>query len=170
MSSVMVIYASKHGSTREIAEAITEELRAAGLTADCLEAGHVRDLDADAVVLGSAVYMGRWRHEAKRLLHKHERELAGMPFWVFSSGPVGDPAEEKDDDTWLEPRRLMEHAEKLGVREHVVFGGSLSAEPHGFIETSMAKGIPAEFQDRRDWEQIRAWARAIAAQLGAPVA
>lgn len=172
MARVKVIYASKHGSTREIAEAITEELRAAGQAATCVPAGEVYGLgDCDAVVLGSAVYMGRWRHEAKQVLRRHGPALAAMPFWVFSSGPVGDPAAEQDDgDRWLEPRRVMARAEELGVREHVVFGGTISADPHGFIERGMTRNTPEEFRDRRDWEQIRAWARSIASELGAAMA
>lgn len=171
MPRVKVIYATKHGSTREIAEAITDELRAAGQAAACVPAGEVYGLgDCDAVVLGSAVYMGRWRREAKHVLRRHGPALAAMPFWVFSSGPVGDPAEEDEgDNRWLEPRRVMERAEELGVREHVVFGGVISKEPHGFIERGMARDTPEEFQDRRDWEQIRAWARNIAEELGVPV-
>ncbi|MBJ7521392.1 MAG: flavodoxin domain-containing protein [Solirubrobacteraceae bacterium] len=171
MARVKVIYASKHGSTREIAEAITDELRAAGQAATCVPAGEVHGLgDCDAVVLGSAVYMGRWRHEAKHVLRRHGPALEAMPFWVFSSGPVGDPAEEQEGaEKWLEPRRVIERAEELGVREHVVFGGSVSRDPHGFVERSMARNTPEEFQDRRDWEQIRAWARNIAAELGALV-
>ncbi len=171
MARVKVIYASKHGSTREIAEAITDELRAAGQAATCVRAGEVHGLgDCDAVVLGSAVYMGRWRHEAKHVLRRHGPALEAMPFWVFSSGPVGDPAEEQEGaEKWLEPRRVIERAEELGVREHVVFGGSVSKDPHGFVERSMARNTPEEFQDRRDWEQIRAWARSIAAELGALV-
>ena len=75
----------------------------------------------DAVVLGSAVYMRRWRREARRFLHHHARELAERPLWVFSSGPVGDPA--KDNPAWLEPGRTIAEAERLGARDHVVFGG-----------------------------------------------
>jgi len=83
-----VAYASKHGSTAEIAEAIGDELRAAGRTVDVRDAGEVTDLAGyDAVVLGSATYMRRWRREARRFLRHHASALADCPFWVFSSGP-----------------------------------------------------------------------------------
>lgn len=155
---MLVAYASKHGSTAEIAEAVADELRKAGLAVDCAPAGDVRSLEGfDAVVIGSAVYMRRWRGAAKHFLRRHRNALAAMPFWVFSSGPVGDPAE--DDPKWLEPPRLMERAEELGVREHVVFGGRLSPEHR------MARTMPPEFRDRRDWDEIRAWAGRIAASL-----
>lgn len=156
MTSVLVAYGSKHGSTAEIAAAIAETLRESGLRADCLQAGSVDSLEGyDAVVVGSAVYMRRWRREARRFLHHHARALSERPLWVFSSGPVGDPA--KDNPAWLEPRRTIAEAERLGARAHVVFGG-----------LSEASSIPAEFRDRRDWDEIRAWARGIAAEL--PVA
>ncbi len=165
MSRVLVVYASKHGSTAEIAEAVAGEIRTAGHEVDCLEASSTHGVEGyDAVVIGSAVYIKRWRGDAKHFLRKHSKELAGMPFWVFSSGPTGDPAD--DDPEWTEPPRLMRKAEELGVRDHVVFGGRVPPEGGGIAGRGMRSGIPAEFQDRRDWDQIRAWARGVAAELG----
>ena len=165
MSRVLVAYASKHGSTAEIAEAVAGEIRAGGHEVDCLEAGSTHSIEGyDAVVIGSAVYIKRWRGDAKHFLRKHADELAGMPFWVFSSGPTGDPAD--DDPEWVEPPRIMRKAEELGVREHVVFGGRVPPEGGGIPGKGMRNSVPPEFQDRRDWDEIRAWARGIAAELG----
>jgi menaquinone-dependent protoporphyrinogen oxidase len=167
MANVLVAYASKHGATAEIAEAIATTLREAGLDADCREAGGVEELDGyDAVVLGSAVYIGRWRREAKWFLRRHGSTLATHPLWVFSSGPVGEDSEEKDS-SWVEPPRIVKRVEKLGARQHVVFGGQLPEEPHGFIERAMVEGTPAELRDRREWDEIRSWATEIATELGA---
>ena len=124
MSRVLVGYGSKHGATAEIAEAVADELRQTGHEVDCLPAEKVTGVDAyDAAVIGSAVYMKRWRPEARRLLKRHAKALADRPFWVFSSGPFG----EKPDPSWSEPTRTIELAERLGVRDHVVFGGRLPA-------------------------------------------
>lgn len=164
--TVLVAYASKRGSTAEIAEAIAAELRAAGLDADCREADDVAALDPyDAVVLGSAVYMRRWQGDARHFLRHHRKQLAQRPLWIFSSGPTGDPA--RDDPHWNEPPKVARQAEELGARDHVIFGGSMPAEPHGFVERSMVEGTPPEWRDRRDWDEIRRWARGIAAELGA---
>jgi menaquinone-dependent protoporphyrinogen oxidase len=165
MTHVLVAYASKRGSTAEIAQAIGEVLREAGLEVDCRAAGEVTGVDSyDGVVLGSAVYMKRWQGDAKHFLRKHAHELSERPFWVFSSGPVGDP-EGSPDPKWLEPPRTIERAEQLGVREHVVFGGRMPAEPRGPIERAMVKNTDAQFRDMRDWDEIRSWARRIASEL-----
>lgn len=161
--NVLVAYASKHGSTAEIAAAVAAEIREHGHGADCVEARAVDDLGGyDAVILGSAVYMRRWQGDARHFLRAHGKALAGLPFWVFSSGPTGDPAE--DDAAWQEPKRTIARAEKLGARDHVVFGGRISPEG-GRMERAMAAGTAEEFRDRRDWEQIRGWAAAVAAEL-----
>ena len=161
---VLVAYASKRGSTTEIAETVAATLRREGLKV-CLEpAGEVQSLEGyDSVVLGSAVYMKRWRGDARHFLKKHRKALRQVPFWVFSSGPVGDPAD--DDPAWVEPPKLAEKVEDMGGRGHVVFGGCLPSDPEGFMERAMVEGTPKEYRDRRDWAEIREWAKEIAAAL-----
>jgi menaquinone-dependent protoporphyrinogen oxidase len=162
--NVLVAFASKRGSTTEIAETVAATLRREGLKV-CLEpAGDVGSLERfDAVVLGSAVYMKRWRGDARHFLKKHRKALRQMPFWVFSSGPVGDPA--RDNPEWAEPPKLAEKVEDLGGKGHVVFGGCMPVEPRGATERAMVDGIPKEFRDRRDWDEIRAWAKQVASDL-----
>ena len=162
MTCVLVAYATKHGSTAEIAQAITEELTRQGIDADCRRADEVKRLDGyDAVVLGSAVYMKRWQPDARKLLRKHAGELAERPFWIFSSGPFG----EHPDLSWSEPPHVVAKAERLGVRDHVIFGGRLPVDPSGFMERALVRDTPPEYADRRDWTDIRAWATGIAATL-----
>ncbi len=165
MTHVLVAYASKRGSTAEIGEAIADILRQSGLDVDCKSAEQVRGLDSyGAVVLGSAVYMKRWRGDAKHFLRRYGEELSRLPFWVFSSGPVGDPAK-TPDPSWLEPPRIIDRAQQLGVRDHVVFGGRVPAKPRGPIERSMVENTPPQYRDRRDWDEIRSWGSHIASEL-----
>ncbi|HYI19121.1 MAG TPA: flavodoxin domain-containing protein [Solirubrobacteraceae bacterium] len=162
MTRVLVAYASKHGSTAEIAQAISEELTRQGLEVDCRRADEVKHLDGyDAVVLGSAVYMKRWQADARKLLRRHADELAKRPFWIFSSGPFG----KEPDLSWSEPPRVVEKAQQLGVRDHVIFGGRLPVEPSGFMERALVRDTPPEYADLRHWSEIRAWASRIAASL-----
>lgn len=162
--TVLVAYASKRGSTAEIAETVAATLRREGLRVCLKPVEDVESLEQfDAVVLGSAVYMKRWRGDARHFLKKHRKGLRQLSFWVFSSGPVGDPAEDKPE--WTEPPKLAEKIEALGGREHVVFGGCVPAEPQGMVERAMVAGTPREYRDRRDWNEIRAWAKQVAAAL-----
>ncbi len=161
---VLVAYASKRGSTEEIAEAISRTLRREDLSVECKPAVEVESLEPyDAVVLGSAVYMKRWRGDARHFLRRHRKELAQIPFWVFSTGPAGDPAE--DNPAWMEPPRIVDKVEKLGGRGHIVFGGRLPTDPRGPIEKAMVENAPAEYRDRRDWDEIKRWAIAIVSEL-----
>jgi menaquinone-dependent protoporphyrinogen oxidase len=158
VSRVLVAYASKHGATAEIAHVVAEELREAGSAVDCRRADEVDGLEGyDAVVIGSAVYMKRWRPEARRLLKRNRKALRQRPFWIFSSGPCGD----KPDPAWSEPPGIVKRAEQLGVREHVVFGGRLPLEPSNLVESAMVRSSPPDARDLRDWDAIRAWARTI---------
>jgi len=164
--TVLVAYASKRGSTAEIAETVAATLRREGLGV-CLE--RVEDVESlepyAAVVIGSAVYMKRWRGDARHFLKKHRKDLRQMPFWVFSSGPVGDPANDNPD--WNEPPKIAAKVEELGGKGHVVFGGRLPAEPHGFMEKAMVEGTPREYRDRRDWAEVRQWSKQVAEELAA---
>ena len=152
MSNVLVAYASKHGATEEIAEAIADELRRAGHSVDCVSADRVTGLASyDAAVIGSAVYMAR-----------------GRPLWLFSSGPCGQA-----EPSWASPPGIEKRARRLGAREHVVFGGRVPLEPANFVERSIAKKSAPEHRDLRDWDRIRAWAASMAPELsgsGDPVA
>ncbi len=88
---VLVTYGTKHGATAEIAERIAQVLRQAGLHTDVLPTDRVSNLRSyKAVVLGSAVYVGLWRKKASKFLKTNEEALAGLPVWLFSSGPTGE--------------------------------------------------------------------------------
>ena len=167
---VLVAYGSKYGATAEIAEAIGMALSVAGLEVDVERARRVRSLvPYRAVVVGSAVYAARWRSDALRLLRRPE--LRELDVWLFSSGPVG---EDKGDPEQLErltkPQRVQEIAASIGAHEQVVFGGMV-ADDAGFVRKKIARKIPPELRDRRDWREIEAWAQSIAAVLSSrPVA
>jgi len=95
---VLVCAASKYGATSEIAQAVADVLAGRGCQVTVLppeKAGAVEEYDA--VVLGSAVYMGRWLKPARELTARSAAALATRPVWLFSSGPVGEPAMPADN-------------------------------------------------------------------------
>jgi menaquinone-dependent protoporphyrinogen oxidase len=162
-SQVLVTYATKYGATAEIAEKIGQVLHQAGLQTDVLPAGRVSDLTPyQAVVLGSAVYIGRWRKEAVKFLQANEKILAEREVWLFSSGPTGqgDPVELLQD--WRFPGSLQPIADRIRPRDIAVFHGNVDLKKLNFIEKWMLKNVKAPTGDFRDWEAITAWATAIA--------
>ena len=163
---VLVTYGTKYGATAEIAEKIGQVLRQAGLQADILPADRAGDPSAyQAVVLGSGVYIGRWRKEAVKFVQQNEDVLASKPVWLFSSGPTGkgDPVELVQG--WRFPGSLQASIDKIQPRDIAVFHGAVDLERLNFIEKWMLKNVKSPAGDFRDWQAIAAWAETIAAEL-----
>jgi menaquinone-dependent protoporphyrinogen oxidase len=154
---VLVAYATRMGSTASIAAAIGSELRHAGCEVDVRELGAVQAVTPyDAVVLGSAIYQRRWLPEAVRFLRRHERQLSTRPVWLFHSGPLG-AARSQDQPVPPDVARLVRPIQGPAVK---TLAGELQAEAvthHPDLERLVG--------DSRDWQQIHAWSREIAARL-----
>src|SRR4051794_15546773 len=119
---VLVAVASKHGSTREIASAIVEELHASKIEADLQDVSEGSSIRGyDAVILGSAIYMGEWLPEARSFPEHHRTALSKLPVWLFSSGPVGPDDPLPHDDLKALPTSIA----KLHPRDYRVFVGKL---------------------------------------------
>ncbi len=163
---VLVAYATKYGATAEIAERIGQVLREAGLRADVLPADRVSDLTPyQAVVLGSAVYAGRWRKEAAAFLAANENRLAEQPVWLFSSGPTGEGDAVQLLKGWRFPDAQQPIADRIQPRDIAVFHGAVDVGKLNFIEKRMLKTVKAPIGDFRDWDAITSWAAAIADAL-----
>jgi menaquinone-dependent protoporphyrinogen oxidase len=162
--TVLVAVASKYGATRGIADAIGRGLGQRGVDARVQDVEAVGTLDGvDAVVLGSAVYAGRWLQSARHFVEENAAELASRPTWVFSSGPIGSPPKP-------EPREAVqiEKVEQLlQPREHRVFAGELVRDRLSFPERALVRAFHAAEGDFRDWEEIDRWAESIAVELRA---
>jgi menaquinone-dependent protoporphyrinogen oxidase len=160
---VLVAYATKHGATAEIAEKIGQVLRQAGLPTDVLPADRVSDLTPyNAVVLGSAVYIGQWRKETVKFLKAKETVLAGKMVWLFSSGPTGEGDPVELTQGWRFPGKLQPIVDRIAPRDTAVFHGAVDVNKLNFIEKWMIKNVKAALGDFRDWEAITSWAMAIA--------
>ncbi len=171
--SILVAYASKHGSTRGIAERIAEKLRAVGQDVQARPVGATDDLAGyDAFVIGSAAYSTHWLKEAAEFVRSNRAVLADRPVWLFSSGPLGTEATDakgRDLRDAAEPKEIVEFSEALAPKEHRVFFGALDPGKLGFSERAIRK-LPAARAllpegDFRDWAEIDAWAACIAHKL-----
>jgi len=154
-AKILITYASKRGATAEIAERIGDVLRREGLQADVLPVGRTGEVsDYGAVVLGSAVYLGKWRKEAAAFLTANERNLATRPVWLFSSGPTQDGGAFLKGENF--PAALQPVADRIGPRSTVVFWGCVD----------MGKLNPLEKMAIRNTKTpLDAWASGIVHEL-----
>ncbi len=163
---VLVAYATKYGATAEIAEKIGQVLREVGLRADVLSVDRIGDLTSyQAVVLGSAVYVGQWRKEATKFLEANEKKLAERPVWLFSSGPTGEGDAAQLMKGWRFPEAQQPIADRIQPRDIAVFHGLMDMKKLGLAEKLIIKAIKSPAGDFRDWVAITSWAAAIADAL-----
>jgi menaquinone-dependent protoporphyrinogen oxidase len=159
-TDVLIAYASKHGSTEQVARRIGEVLRAHGLTTTIEEAGAVADLDGvRAVVLGGSIYMGRWHRDARGFLRHHAEALDNVPFAVFALGP-GRNTEHDFGQSCRQLDHALAQEPELEPRAVTVFGGVIEPERLRFPFNHMQQ------VDIRDWPTIHAWAAELPALFG----
>ena len=162
---VLVGYATRYGSTQEVAEAVAATLREGGLAVDIQPAREVRTLAGySAVVLGAPLYMYRWHKDALRFLSRHRKALMERPVAIFALGPVHDP---HDEEEWQNSgAQLDQELAKypwLTPVAREMFGGKFDPAKLAFPINKLAGAEPAS--DIRDWTAIRAWASSLAAKL-----
>lgn len=159
--SALVAYATKRGSTREVAEVVAVTLRERGLEVDVQPAGEIGDVSPyDGVVLGGALYMGRWHRDARAFLRRHRAALALLPVAVFGMGPL-TLAEKDVASSRRQLERELGKAPEVETVSVAIFGAVVDPAKLRFPFSRM----PAT--DARDWDAIRAWSEEVAVKLGA---
>lgn len=170
---ILVAFASTHGSTQEVAEAVAATLRDHGLSVDLQPARNVRTLEGyRAVVLGAPLYMFHLHKDALRFLSHHQKALtSGLPIAIFAGGPFssGDEKASGDEEVWQEVRRQLDQElarfpwlKPVAIE---VIGGKFDPARLRFpwnLVPALRRLPPS---DLRDWEAIRCWATTLAAQL-----
>jgi menaquinone-dependent protoporphyrinogen oxidase len=153
--TILVAYGTKHGSTREVAHAVAETLEEHGLDVDTLPAARVDDLSPyEGVVVGGAIYMGRWHPDAVGFLEQHRKALAVMPVAVFGMGPR--TMEQHDaEESRAQLAKALEKVPEVDPYAVAVFGGVIDPRSLRFPFNR----LPAS--DARDWSEIRAWATEV---------
>jgi len=168
--SILVTYATRYGSTREVAEAVAATLRESGLEVDIQPMRQVQTVASyRAVVMGAPIYIGSFLKDARRFLSRHSEALAARPVAVFALGPT------HGDEQALQGARpqLDKELAKFPWLKPVaaeMFGGKYDPAALRFPDSLLATlpasplhGQPAE--DVRNWPAIRAWASDLAAKL-----
>jgi menaquinone-dependent protoporphyrinogen oxidase len=159
---VLVAYDSFMGGTAGIARVIADELRQAGLEVDLRPAANVATVRGyDAVILGSPIYYGRWRHDSLRMLRHRQSELRRRKVWLFQSC-LSALAPNAGDPTPTEVGALAHSIHAIGP---ITFGGRLTRQTaRGVVPRLMALRSTG-VGDFRDLDQVAAWARTVAQEL-----
>lgn len=170
---VLVVYGSQYGSTEGIAGRIAQKLGAGGHEAAAMTAKDVRDIAGyDALVIGSAVYVGSWMKDVSEFVRRNARALAARPVWLFSSGPLGTETKDAQGRDLREvsvPKEIAEFEPLLHAKGHHVFYGALDHTKLKFAHRALWT-LPAGRKlliegDFRNWEEIDGWAGSIAEAL-----
>jgi menaquinone-dependent protoporphyrinogen oxidase len=168
-NTILVAYATRYGSTREVAEAIASTLRERHHSVDVVLARDVGDLDRyHTVVLGAPFYMGGWHKDARRFLTQHHDALIQRPVAIFALGPVRPEDDISEAAEQLD--RELEHHPWLSPIAVEMFGGKYDPSRLTFahkllsiIPASPLHGLRAS--DLRDWDAIHGWADDVATRL-----
>ena len=157
---VLVSVASRHGGTLDMGRAVAAVLREAGHEVDEVSPDDVDRVEQyEAVVLGSAVYVGRMALGMRDLVDRQAGQLRGRPAWLFWSGPVGETS------GGVTPDDVTAVAAAIGARDVRMFAGRLERDELNISERALAALVHAEQGDFRDLEEVRDWAGVIAAEL-----
>jgi menaquinone-dependent protoporphyrinogen oxidase len=168
---ILVTYASRTGSTAEVAEAIAKTLSEGGEQVDVVPMNEVKDLSLyRSVVVGSAIRGSKWLPEAVQFIQTYQSILAQKKIAMFTvcitmamkkaanyrSGVMG----------WVAPVRLMVKplSEELFAGRLDFSKLPLNKDTLG-LRLSVAMGIFPR-GDHRDWNAIRSWAQSLGPILG----
>ena len=158
--TILVAYATRYGSTAEVAEAVGDELRKAGAEVDVQPIDDIQDLSRyQAVIIGSPIYMGKWLPEAQVFVERHQQHLRGIPVAYFAVGLTimgGTPDAIRKAEASMGQVRMLVNPVDIGI-----FPGRLESSRLSVADRAITKLIRAKTGDFRDWEAVRAWAQTL---------
>lgn len=173
-ASVLIAYATRGGSTGEVAQAIGAAFHEAGLESEILPVGDVKSFAGKTtVILGAPLYLGHFPREFCRFLATHHAALAALQSWCFVLGPTRAEPDDFEAARKQAAKQLLRYGWFHPVDVHI-FGGRWSAQgaPFPFSLLLHLPGNPlgkVPMSDIRDWSAIHDWTMAIACRI-APAA
>ncbi len=157
---ILVAYATRAGSTGEVAAAIGETLKALGHEVDVLPLKNVTSLAGyGAVVIGSAVRFGSWLPEAVKFVEQKRQLLRQRPLAIFAVHILNtedDPTSQQNRHLYLEPVRKL-----VTPRAEALFAGVGDPTKVSFVERQVYKAVKAPQGDFRSWQAIHDWAASL---------
>ena len=167
---ILVAYASRTGSTAEVAQAIGESFVQKGSMVDVQPMQEVENLSPyTAVVAGSAIQDRAWLPEAVQFVRTYQRELNQVPCAIFALCMTlamrdGERYRPQVSD-WLSPVRRLVQPVSEGI-----FAGILDIDRIPSFNNRLKFRLSVAFGvwsqgDHRDWDAIYQWADDLHAKL-----
>ncbi|MEA4906049.1 MAG: twin-arginine translocation signal domain-containing protein [Chloroflexi bacterium] len=158
---LLVAYATRAGSTAEVAARIGDTLAGGGRRVDVRPAGTVDDVRPyQAVVVGSAIRMGSLLPEAMRFIEKHQADLLQRSFSAFVvclDMATPDETTLQTVSAYLDPVRALVPPAHAGL-----FAGVMNPDKLSLLDRMIAVNmIQSPVGDFRRWDQIDAWAAGL---------
>jgi menaquinone-dependent protoporphyrinogen oxidase len=160
LKTVLICYATRYGSTGEIASIISEELGEAHLEVTLSPVSLVKDPGtSDAVVIGSPLYMGKWLAEARDFVSRFRTQLQARPVAVFTVGYSFRDRLKEDIGTGVDvlaPIKLFISPVSEGY-----FAGRVDPDSMTSTDLEVTRLVGVSPGDFINHEAVRMWARSI---------
>jgi menaquinone-dependent protoporphyrinogen oxidase len=157
---ILIAYATRAGSTAEIAATLGETIAGRGFSVEVKPVKKVSSLDGyQAVILGSAIRMGNWLPEMVKFIQSNQSVLNGLPaalFTVHMLNAGDDEASQTARAAYTAPVRAL-----LPNAPEVFFTGVMDFSRLSFLDRFIASMVKAVESDQRDWNAIRRWAETV---------
>ena len=165
-NKILVTYASRAGSTADVAEAISKTLMEGGAAVEVLPMQAVKDLSSyRAIIVGSAIRKSKWLPEAVQFVRANQETLRHKSLAMFTVcialARSNDEQYRSAVAGWVAPVRALVRPLSEGL-----FAGMLdfSKLPINWdtllLRATVAAGIFPR-GDHRDWQAIRGWAESL---------
>lgn len=168
-ASTLIAYATRNGSTQEVADSIAHAMQNVGVTVELMPMKEATDLVGySTAILGAPLYMGRLLKEFHEFVECHHEPLSHMKVWCFVLGPVENKPEQFVEAERQARKQLAQHG-WLAPEDVKIFGGLWDVKRMTF-PFKMLRWLPAgkvPVKDARDWDAIGQWAEKITEQIAA---
>jgi menaquinone-dependent protoporphyrinogen oxidase len=158
---VLITYASKYGSTGGVADAIGKELCSKGLATDVALIKNASNISSyQGVVIGSAIYMGKWMSEAVDFVKNNKDVLRQVPVAYFLVClTMREPTEKNRAKvlSYMDP--ILQAVPEIKPVDIGTFAGALDYNNLSWLYKKIIRSKNAPEGDFRDWNAIRGWAR-----------
>ena len=162
---ILVAYATRNGSTAEIATAVGKELESAGNTVDVIVIKSITTVAGyDAVVIGGPMYIGKITGEIGKFVGKHKDPLRKVPVAAFAVGMALVSKDPKQIGNIT--KSLTDAIAPIVPVAETVFAGRLEPAQLNFVIRKFMEVAKIPAGDFRDWDAIAAWAREVAGKIG----